>query len=111
MDAIRHADAAIEADEIGAAAEENMLAIIDDFVDTGMQIRAGASAEIAAALDELHAEASLGQGAGCAHAGNTGANDGDGCVGRTSQYLPPLFKNSYSSTLCSLCSNLLLDNN
>ena len=63
--------------QIGAAAEEHVLAVVDDFVDAGMQIGAGAPAEIAAALDQLHAEAGLGQSAGRAHAGYAGADDGD----------------------------------
>ena len=74
------ADAAVEADEIGAAAEEHVLAVVDDFVDAGMQIGRCAAAEIAATLDELHAIAGLGQGTGRAHAGHAAADHGDGGV-------------------------------
>ena len=72
----------IEADEVGAAAEEDVLAVVDDFVDAGMQVGGGAAAEVAAALDELHAIAGFGEGAGSAHAGYAAADDGDGawCV-------------------------------
>ena len=55
-DLIENADAPVEADEIGAAAEEHVLAVVDDFVDAGMQVGARAPAEVAAALDELHPE-------------------------------------------------------
>ena len=55
-----------------------MLAVVDDFVDAGMQVGACAAAEIAAALDQLHAQAGLGKGAGRAHAGHAAADDGDG---------------------------------
>jgi hypothetical protein len=75
---VRNAEMMVEADEIGAAAEERMLAVVDDFVDAGMEIGTGATTEVAAALDELHAEASLGESAGRAHAGDTCADDGDG---------------------------------
>ncbi len=68
----------VEADEIGAAAEEDVLAVVDDFVDAGMQIGGGAAAEVAAALDELHAVAGFGESAGGAHAGYAAADDGDG---------------------------------
>jgi hypothetical protein len=51
MNAISNADAAIEADEIGAAAEKNVLAVIDNFVDPRVQIRASPSAKIPAPLD------------------------------------------------------------
>ena len=71
------ADPAVETDEVGAAAEEDVLAVVDDFVDAGMQIGRGASAEVAAALDELHAVAGFGESAGCAHAGYAASNDGD----------------------------------
>jgi hypothetical protein len=74
VDAVRDADAPVETDEIGAAAEEHVLAVVDDLVDAGMQVGAGASAEIAAALDELHAEPGLGQRAGRAHAGHAAAD-------------------------------------
>src|SRR6185437_659508 len=78
VDFVLDADAAIEADEVGAAAEEDVLAVVDDFVDAGMEVGGGASAEVAAALGELHAIAGFGEGAGSAHAGDAAADDGDG---------------------------------
>ena len=82
MDAAENADAAVEGDEIGAAAEEDVLAVVDDFVDAGMQVGGGAPAEIAASLDELHPIAGLSEGACGAHAGYAAADDGDGLAGR-----------------------------
>ena len=38
VDFLFDADAAVEADEVGAAAEEDVLAVVDDFVDAGMQV-------------------------------------------------------------------------
>ena len=57
VDAVRDADASIEANEIRAAAKEHMLAVVDDLIDARMQIGTGAPAEVAAPLDELHAKA------------------------------------------------------
>ena len=71
----------IEADEVGAAAEQHVLAVVDDFVDAGMQVRRGAATEIAATFDELHAEAGFGQRTSGAHAGDAAADDGDGAGG------------------------------
>ena len=81
VDFVLHADAVIEADEVCAAAEEDVLAVVDDFVDAGMQIGGGAAAEVATALDELHAIAGFSERAGGAHAGDAAADDGDGAGG------------------------------
>ena len=78
MDAFRDADAPVKADEIGAAAEEHVLAVVDDLAHAGMQVGAGPSAQVTAPLDQLHAQASLGQRAGRAHAGHAAADHGDG---------------------------------
>jgi hypothetical protein len=67
----------VEADEVGAASEEDVLTVVDDFVDAGMQIGRSAAAEIAAALDELHAVAGFCEGAGRGHAGYAATDDGD----------------------------------
>jgi len=61
LDAIFHADAAIEADEIRAAAKEHVLAVVDDFIHARVQVGTGASAKIAAAFNELYAQPCLGQ--------------------------------------------------
>jgi hypothetical protein len=75
VDFLVDADAAAEGNEIGAATEEDVLAVIDDFVDAGMEIGTGTAAEIAAAFNEMHAETGFSEGAGGAHAGDTAAND------------------------------------
>jgi hypothetical protein len=73
-----YTDSLVEADEVGAAAEEDMLAVIDDFVNAGMKVRRGATAKITAALDELHAITGLRERASGGHACYTAADDGDG---------------------------------
>jgi hypothetical protein len=81
MNLLFDADAAIEREEIGAAAEEDVLAVVDDFVDAGVEVGGGATSEVAAALDELHAIAGFGEGAGGAHACDSAADYGDGARG------------------------------
>ena len=78
MDLFRHADPLVKADEIGAAAEQHVLTIVDDLVDPGMKIGGRASAEGPAPLQKLHAEPGLRQRAGSAHARYTAADDCDG---------------------------------
>jgi hypothetical protein len=75
---LRNADAPVEAQQIGAAAEERVLAIVDDFTHAGMKVRRSPPAKIAALLNQLHAQAGLGQGAGRAHAGHAAADDRNG---------------------------------
>src|SRR6185503_547125 len=70
-------DAAVKGEKIGAAAEEDVLAVVDDFIDAGMQVGGGASAEVATAFDELHAIAGFGQCTRGAHAGDSAADDRD----------------------------------
>jgi hypothetical protein len=77
MNAVGDANSFVEPREIRAAAKEHMLAVVDDFVHTGMQVGTGPSAEIAAPFYQLHAQACLGQRAGSTHAGNPAADDGD----------------------------------
>jgi hypothetical protein len=74
MNALRNADSPIEANQIGAAAKQDVLAIVDDFVDARMTVRAGPAAKIAAALDKPDAKTGLGKGAGRAHAGYAAAD-------------------------------------
>jgi hypothetical protein len=77
MDLFRDADAPIESLQVGAATEEDVLTVVDDFANTGMQIGGCAASEIAAAFDQAHGEAYFGKGTGGAHAGNTAADHGD----------------------------------
>jgi hypothetical protein len=74
-------DAAVKREEVGAAAEEDVLAVVDDFVDAWMKVGGGATAQIAPPFDEVHAQAGFGQGTGSAHAGNAAADYGDGAGG------------------------------
>ncbi len=77
-DFVFHADALVELDQVGADAEENVLAVVDDFAGAGMFIGGSASAEIGAALEERHAEAGIGERAGCGEAGEAASGDGYG---------------------------------
>src|SRR6266403_2671196 len=54
--------ATIEIEQVGAAAEQHMLAIVDNFAGARMLIRRGAPAKIGAALKQGHAKPSFGQG-------------------------------------------------
>ena len=51
-DAVVHADAPVEIDEIGAAAQQHVLAVVDDLAGPGMLVGRGASAEIGPALKQ-----------------------------------------------------------
>lgn len=77
MNFLFDADALIEAGEICAAPEEHVLAVVDDLVDSRMQIGAGAAAEVASSLKKMDLEAALGESAGGRQAGYAGADDGD----------------------------------
>ena len=50
VDALRHADTPVEPKQIGAAAEEHMLAVVDDLIHARMPIRRRPSAQVATAL-------------------------------------------------------------
>jgi hypothetical protein len=65
---VGYADALVETLQVGAAAEQDVLAVVDDFVYAGMQIGGRPAAEIAAALDEVDGKSRFSQGAGRAHA-------------------------------------------
>ena len=87
-----NADTAVEGEEVGATAEEDVLAVVDDFVDAGVEIRGGTSAEVAAALDELDAIAGFGEGAGGADASDACSDDGDGGAGGLGRVLQRRFQ-------------------
>ena len=93
MNLIVDADALIEADEIGAAAEEHVLAIVDDFIDAGMQIGTCATAEVAPPLNKIDAQPGFSQRAGGTHAGYAPADDGDRSVGISAQTSLPFLLN------------------
>jgi hypothetical protein len=75
MDLFSYANSPVETEEIGAAAEEHMLAVVDDFTDPGMKVRRGAPAKITSAFDELDPETGFGECAGSAHTSDTTTDD------------------------------------
>jgi hypothetical protein len=77
VDLVLDPDATVEGDEVGTATEEHMLTVVDDFVDSGMKVGGGAAAEVAAAFNEMHSIAALGECAGSAHAGDAATYDCD----------------------------------
>src|SRR5260221_8790205 len=68
---VLHSRAPVEIEQVGAAAEQHMLAIVDNFAGTGMLIRRGAPAEIRAALKKGHAKTRFGEGAPGGEAGQS----------------------------------------
>ena len=74
VDLVIDANAAVEGEEIRVGADKRVLAVVDNFVDAGMEIGAGAAAEIRAALEEGDPQAGLGESAGGAHAGYAAAD-------------------------------------
>lgn len=74
MNPVSHSDALIEPNQICAAAEENVLAVVDDLIDPRVTVRACATAKVSAALDELDAQTGLSEGASGAHAGHATTN-------------------------------------
>ena len=81
-DGVEDAEAAVEVDERGAAADEDVLAIVDDLAGAGMFVGGGAATEVGAALEEVNAVACVGEGAGGGDSGQASADYGDGLGGR-----------------------------
>src|ERR1700687_854245 len=69
--------APIEIEQVGAAAEQHMLAIVNNFAGTGMLIRRRAPAEIRATLKEGHAKPGFGEGASGREARQPASSDSD----------------------------------
>ena len=67
-------------DEIGAAAEEHVLAVIDDLSRAGVQVGGSAAAEVSAALEQCHAKARVSQGARGCKPGHAPTDHGDGVL-------------------------------
>jgi hypothetical protein len=65
-----------EVDEVGAAAEEDVLRV-DDFVERGMEIGVGSAADKRLALEEGDSSACAGEGYRCSKAGGTCSEDED----------------------------------
>jgi len=60
MNLIGDSDALVEGDQVGVGADQRMLAVVDDFVDAGVEVGGCTAPEIAAAFNELHAITGLG---------------------------------------------------
>src|SRR5258708_26808990 len=68
-------------------AEEDVLAVVDDFAGAGMLVGGSASAEVGAALEEGDAEVGIGEGAGGGEAGRSEERRvGKECRSRWSPY-------------------------
>src|SRR5882762_4336957 len=75
----------IEVNQIGAAAQQDVLAVVHDLAGAGVFVRGGASAHVGAAFEESHLAARVGEGAPGGEAREASADDGDcflGCVGQ-----------------------------
>jgi hypothetical protein len=57
-----------------AAAKNNVLAVVDDFVDAGMKIRGRAAAHVGSPFEQLHSVAILRQCTRRSQSGNTTTN-------------------------------------
>ena len=75
-DLVGGADAAIEVDEVGAAAQQDMLAVIHDFAGAGMLVGGGAASEVRTALEQGDLVSRLGQCASGGEPGQATANHG-----------------------------------
>ena len=51
-DLVRDSEALVELDEIGAAAEQHVLAVVDDFAGAGMLVGRSAAAQIGPPLEQ-----------------------------------------------------------
>ena len=51
-----NSDSAIKGNQVGAAAKQNVLTVIDDFAGAGMLVGRCTSAEVRTALEEGHSE-------------------------------------------------------
>ncbi len=74
---IGDSDAFVEFNQVRAEAEENVLAVVDDFSGAGMFVRRSATAEEGALLKESDVEACVGEGAGGGESGESASGDGD----------------------------------
>src|SRR5208282_4995293 len=74
---VLNARAAIEIEQVGAAAKQYMLAIIDNFASTGMLIRGRAPTEIGAAFKQRDAKTGFCQNASSGQASQPASGDSD----------------------------------
>jgi hypothetical protein len=76
-DLVGDSNAVVELHQIGAEAEEDVLAIVHDFAGAGMLPGGGAASEERALLEEGDAETRVGEGAGGGKSGEAASGDGD----------------------------------
>ena len=76
-DLVGNANSFVELNQICAHAEEDMLAVVDDFSCAGMLVRRGAPAEERTLLKQRNAEAVIGKGASGGESGETASDDSD----------------------------------
>ena len=76
-DGVERVEAAIEVDEVGASADQHMLAVIDDLSGAGMFVGGGAASDVGAAFEQADLIAAVGEGAGGGESGEASADDGD----------------------------------
>ena len=74
-DLILDTEPPIEVDEIGAAAEKHVLAVVDGLIGAGMFVRRCAATEIRTPLEQRDLHAGVGQCATCREAGETASED------------------------------------
>jgi len=77
LDEVADADAAVEVEEVGAAAEEDVLAVVEGFAGLGFFEGTGAPAEDSACFEEGDVEACGFEGDGGGHAGEAATDDDD----------------------------------
>src|SRR4029077_16484842 len=75
---ILHSDALIKLDQIGAAAKQHMLAVVDDFARSRMLVRRRSAAEKRTLLEQSDAESTFGQRASGRKARETASGHSDG---------------------------------
>ena len=75
-DLVGDSDALVELDQVGADAEENVLAVVDNFAGAGMFLGRSAAAEEGALLEQGDAETGVGEGAGGGESGEAASGDG-----------------------------------
>ena len=75
-DFVFYANAPVELDKVRADAEKDVLAIVHNFVCSGMLIRRCAAAEIGTPLENCHPESAIRQRTCCRKTRETAARDG-----------------------------------
>src|SRR5207245_10392855 len=75
-DFVFDSDGLVKRDQVGAGAEEHMLAVVYDFTCARMLVRRSAPAEVGATLEQNHTEAAVRE---CARGGQSRQTSSDNC--------------------------------